>query len=177
MVPDGKVTVMAKDIADVLVPEWIKEISEERTREARECNGSARDSALADTPLKSSVPTAVRGILKELALQCLASTTIGVQATMNDVSRKTDTEAHQQVFRIQVTAGSPWVKTTYADVSYAEGEPCIHCCPRDSDPFNIKLAPDERGNLIIISPNGPLPTPELAARFILRPAVKYVLGR
>jgi hypothetical protein len=168
---------MEENITDVMVPEWVTEIGDEIAREMHDSEQKARNSTLVNTLIKSDGSPLVRQIFKELVLQALACKKIGVQAMISDVSRKSDTEIHQQVLRVHVTASSPWSRTTYVDVSYAEGEQYIHCCARDADPFNIKLAPDERGNLVIISPNGTLLTPELAAKFILRPAVKYVLGR
>jgi hypothetical protein len=110
-------------------------------------------------------------------VQALACKTIRVQAVLGDVSRDGDKKAHQQVFRLNVTASSPRSRTTYVDISYSEGERFIHFCPCDSDPFNIELVPDKQGSLVIHSPAGPLPTVEDAAEFILQPAVKCVIGR
>lgn len=110
-------------------------------------------------------------------MQAIACKTIHVQAVLSDVSRESDGAAHQQTFRLVVTANSPWSRTIYADIFYGERERFIHCCPRDSDPFNIELVPDKQGNLVIHSPSGPISAVEKAAEFILKPLLKSVRGR
>ena len=122
-------------------------------------------------------PPLVRRILKELSVQALACKLIHVEAVLNDVSREAEKKGGHQVFRLNVTASSPWSKTTYVDISYNEGERFIHFCPRDTDPFNIELVPDEQGRLALHSSSGPLPTVEDVAKFVLQPAVKSVTGR
>jgi hypothetical protein len=166
-----------QDVADVMIPEWIKEIAEEDARKEREFEEKRRDTALKNSLLMSSGPPLAHRILKELAVQAIACKAVHVYAVLNNVARESDRAVHQQTFRLEVTANSPWSRTSYADVSYREGERFIHCCPRDSDPFNIELVPDTEGNLVIHSPNGQTATVEKAAEFILKPLLKYVRGK
>ena len=168
---------MLPEITDVMVPEWIKKINEKRTTEVRELEDATRNASVRDMIIRTDGPPLIRRILKELSVQALACKAIHVQAILNEVSRETDQRNHQQVFRLSVTASSPWSKTTYVDISYAEGERFIHFCPRDTDPFNIELVPDEQGRLAMHSPIGPLRTLEDTAQFILQPTVKSVTQR
>ena len=174
---EGELTDMATDITDVMVPEWIKQIGKENALEARDLEDKARVASLREMIVRTDGPPLVRRILKELSVQALACKAIHVQAVLNDVSREADMQGHQHVFRLNVTASSPWSKTTYVDISYSEGERFMHFCPRDTDPFNIEVVPDEQGRLAMHSPLGPLPTVEDAAQFILQPVVKSVTGR
>lgn len=164
-------------LADIMVPDWIREISEERQRKAAEDHQTVLYSALSEALAQSQGPALAKNIFKELAIQTLACETIGVRATMAGVSRKNEEATPaEQVFRIEVSANSPWPRTTYLDISYREGEACLRGCPRDGEPLKIQFLPNEHGKLVMCSGHSPLPTPEDAASFILKPLVRAVLS-
>lgn len=170
---------MSGKIAEALVPEWIKEIGEERTRKAAEAEENYRYEALAESLAKSDGPALVRGIIKELTLQALACETIGVCATLNDISRKSEdpTAPIEQRFRLEVSARSPWPKTTYVDIYHYSGDRFVKFYPRDSEAFKLELVPDKRGKLVILSKEGRIISPEQAAASILKPYVKELFAR
>jgi hypothetical protein len=135
------------------------------------------DTALENGSVRDDGPALVRRILKELTDQSLAWKTINIEAVLRDVSRDADRKANKQVFRLDITAGSPRPKQTYMDISYCEGDRFIQCCTRDGDPFNIEFVPDKQGNLVTRLPHGPVSTVKEAAEFILKPLLKYIGGQ
>jgi len=165
-------------LANAMVPEWIKEIIEDRERRTREYEETARYNALANALAKSEGPELFQQIVKELTLQALACKTIGVLASVSDVSRKNnDGEQIEQAFRVKVSANSPFPRSTYLDFSYAEGDRCIRCYPRDGESFKIDFLPNEHGKLVMQSDHTPLPTAEKAAAYLIKPLVKDVLTK
>jgi acetylglutamate synthase len=135
------------------------------------------DTALENGSARDDNPALVRRILKELNDQCLALKTNNIQAVLSDVSRDPDRKANHQVFRLDITAGSPWPKRTYMDILYCEPDRFIQCWTRDADPFKIEFVPDTQGNLVTRLPHGPVSTVKEAAEFILKPLLKHVGGQ
>ena len=72
------------------------------------------DTALENGSVRDDGPALVRRILKELTDQSLALKTIKIQAVLRDVSRDPDKKANRQVFRLDITAGSPSPNQTSA---------------------------------------------------------------
>ena len=161
-------------MAELLKVDWVEEIRQRQQNEAASNERAALRGDLLNALAKAEGLQRFEGILKEIRLQAIAASEIGVGCQLTNVARDTDKEAGNHVFRIDVRSMSGRVASAYADLSYTEGDTHIRCFPSNTESFEIAFQLNVERKLTLLGPGGEIKSDAKAAKLVLFPLVKIL---